>query len=332
MFLLLFVAIAVFFFKTYKAWFHIGIVMGIAILFSLILTPACNRLENLGIGTAVSGLIAVGGFVLILFIFLFSFVPFLIIHAMSLVGRISPTITMVLEYTEKILAKWGERIVPEFNIAQLISSAMAPMTAGIARSSVAFVSAAGNVMMAIVIAYYLLTVRQTAVRHLMMLIPTSYRRAFIAAAKGSRIAVLGYLSGLMKTSLFVGGATFLSLVLLGVREAAILSIFMGVLECFPYVGPVLGSLPILLSVLPMGLGKTMIAFVLIILIQQLESSIIGPYFTASSTSIHPLAAIISVYIGGSLFGLAGILLAIPFVVIGRSVNWTIRSMSIQTDS
>ena len=70
------------------------------------------------------------------------------------------------------------------------------------------------------------------------------------------------------------------------------------------------------------------AILLILAIQQVESGIIGPYFTASSTSIHPLAAIVSVYVGGSLFGFAGILFAAPSVVIVRSVFWSLRNASI----
>ena len=163
---------------------------------------------------------------------------------------------------------------------------------------------------------------------MILLIPTVYRRTVLSAVKGSKNAVLGYLSGIIKTGIFVSAATFIGLVLLGVREAMILSLFMGLLEGFPYIGPVLGSVPILLSVIPMGLGKTVAALTMIFIIQQIEGGIIGPYFTASSTSIHPLAAIISVYIGGSLFGLVGILFAVPLVVIVRSVFWSLRSASI----
>ena len=186
--------------------------------------------------------------------------------------------------------------------------------------------------MSLVIAYYLLTVRQEAGKHIVMLIPTAYRRAVLSAAKGGKNAVLGYLSGLIKTGVFVGAATFLGLLLIGVKEAMILAVFMGLLESFPYIGPVLGSIPILLSVIPMGVSKVAAALVMIFVIQQVESGIIGPYFTASSTSIHPLASIVGIYIGGSLFGLAGILLAIPTVVVLRSVIWSLKSTSILSDA
>jgi len=158
-----------------------------------------------------------------------------------------------------------------------------------------------------------------------MFIPTAYRRILLSALKCGKAAFLGYLSGMIKTSLFVGGATLLVLTILGVKEALILSLFMGLLESLPYIGPVLGSIPILLSVMPLGVGKVIAALVFLFAIQQIESGIVSPYFTASSTSIHPLASLLCVYIGGSLFGLWGVLLSVPFIVVARSMLWSIKS-------
>ena len=66
---------------------------------------------------------------------------------------------------------------------------------------------------------------------------------------------------------------------------------------------------------------------MVIVVQQLEGNFISPFFTASSTSIHPLAALVSVFVLGSLLGLWGILLAVPIVVTLRSVLWSMRQVS-----
>ena len=155
---------------------------------------------------------------------------------------------------------------------------------------------------------------------------------FLCTLSSCRNAILSYLSGMIKTSVFVGAATFAGLLILGVKESLILALFMGLLEVVPYIGPFLGMLPILLSVIPMGMMKTLMALAVVLLIQQIESGIIGPYFTSSSTSIHPLAAILSVFIAGSLFGLIGIVFAVPLVVVMRSILWSVRNASIQTES
>ena len=70
--------------------------------------------------------------------------------------------------------------------------------------------------------------------------------------------------------------------------------------------------------------QTLLALALVVLVQQIEGNFISPYFTASSTSIHPLAALVSVFVLGSLMGVWGILLAVPLVTALRSMIWSLR--------
>ena len=75
----------------------------------------------------------------------------------------------------------------------------------------------------------------------------------------------------------------------------------------------------------------MLALAVIVLVQQVEGNFVSPHFTASGTSLHPLAALVSVFVLGSLFGLWGILLAIPVVVTLRSAIWSARQMTALTN-
>lgn len=136
---------------------------------------------------------------------------------------------------------------------------------------------------------------------------------------------MSYLSGVLKTSLFVFVATLTGLFLLGINDALLLSVFMGILEVFPYIGPILASIPILLTALGQGFGQAVLALIVVIAVQQIEGNFVTPYFTASSTSIKPLSAFIGVFVLGSLMGLWGVVLAIPLIVMVRSVLWSIRS-------
>lgn len=325
-------AAAVFFYKTHEVWRGIASVLGLGGGFALVLTPTCSWLERRGIRRSTASLISVGVLIGLLLIFLMSFVPYLVAHAIDLIRRMTPTLNMMLTQGQACLSRWGLQLKNETSLTQMLTSAAAPLTTGIARGGAALALGVGNLVMVMVIAYYLLCVRRQMGCYLLLLVPTAYRRALLCAVKGCKNAVLGYLSGLMKTSLFVGGATFVGLLLLGIKESLILSLFMAILEVLPYIGPVLGAVPIVLCAIPLGLGKALLALALVVLIQQIEGSVISPYFTASSTSIHPFSAILCVYIGGSLFGLAGIMLAVPAIITLRSALWSMRSAAIQTDS
>ena len=206
----------------------------------------------------------------------------------------------------------------------MIASAVSGVTAFAARGGMAFAAQTGRILFALVLSYYLLCERKRLGGHLLLFVPPAWRPAVLSALMGCRNAAMGYLSGMLKTSAFVGAATYLGLLLLGVPDALLLALFMGIFEVLPYVGPVLAAIPILLSSLPQGLNQTLLALVLVVLVQQIEGNFISPYFTASSTSIHPLAALVSVFVLGSLMGIWGILLAVPLVAALRSMLWSIR--------
>ena len=182
----------------------------------------------------------------------------------------------------------------------------------------------GRLAFALVISYYLLCERESLTKHLLLMLPISWRNAFLLAASGCKNALLSYLSGMLKTSLFVFVATLMGLLLLGIKDALLLALFMGIFEILPYIGPILASIPIVLTAMSQGTSKMLLSLIVVVLVQQIEGNFITPYFTASSTSINPLSALISVFILGSLMGVWGIVLAIPLVVTLRSIMWSIR--------
>ncbi len=187
-----------------------------------------------------------------------------------------------------------------------------------------FLVQTGRLAFALVISYYLLCERESLTKHLLLMLPISWRNAFLLAASGCKNALLSYLSGMLKTSLFVFVATLMGLLLLGIKDALLLALFMGIFEILPYIGPILASIPIVLTAMSQGTSKMLLSLIVVVLVQQIEGNFITPYFTASSTSINPLSALISVFILGSLMGVWGIVLAIPLVVTLRSIMWSIR--------
>ena len=293
--------------------------------FTLLLSPLCTALEKRGIRPALSAALSLGALVLALLLAVASFVPYLVAHTAALAGRITPTLSALLAQSSSLLSRFGLHMDSFSDVTRLLASALSGATARLARSGMSLAAQAGRAAFALALAYYLLGERRAIVSHLLLCLPLSWRTPFLQAMRGCGNAVLGYLSGVAKTSLFVGGATFLGLALLGVRDALLLALFMGVLEVLPYIGPVLASIPILLSTLPQGLYPSLLALALVIAVQQVEGSFVSPHFTASSTSIHPLSALVSVFVLGSLFGLWGVLLAVPLVVTARSLLWSLGS-------
>ena len=321
-----------FFYATRNTWLQILLVVFLSGIFALLLMPVCRWLERKGLPTSAASLVSILVLLLGAAAVILLFLPLFCRHAAELVRRISTTWTAFAEQVNVLAGKWGFGALASDSIQQLAAAFVKPLTTGIARSSAALLSALGHTAFSLVLAYYLLTTHRRAGKHLLMLIPMRLRPVVLLALSGCKNAAMSYLAGMFKTSVFVGAATSVGLLLLGIDGALILGLMMGFLEVLPYAGPVIGAIPILISAIPMGKGTTALALGLIVLVQQLESSVAGPYFTATSTSLHPLAAILCVFVGGSLFGIWGILLAVPLLIMGRSILWSVRSAANRFES
>ena len=307
-----------------------GAVLGIAAVFAfagvftLLLAPVCRALERGGVRTPLAAGIAVGGLLLLALLVVSAFVPYLATRSIELIRRNAPTLAALTRRVGETLEHAGLRSAGGQESGNMIASAVTAMTAFAARGGMAFAAQTGRILFALVLSYYLLCERKRLGGHLLLFVPPAWRSTVLFALLGCRNSAMGYLSGMLKTSAFVGAATYLGLLALGVPDALLLAVFMGIFEMLPYVGPVLAAIPILLSSLPMGLNQTLLTLALVVLVQQIEGNFISPYFTASGTSIHPLAALVSVFVLGSLMGIWGILLAVPLVAALRSMLWSIR--------
>ncbi len=319
------VFLGVCFIKWRRQFAEAAVVFAYAATFSLLLAPLCIRLEKLRFSSGTAAGISILSFLLILAILISVFVPYFVAQCSALVLRIAPVITEIMESSEGWYAA-GE-MIKNASVSETMIMTAGTLTSALAKWSAVLAAQAGKILFALVITYYFLRERKVFSMNLLLCIPLAHRRRFMFLLSGCRNAVLGYLSGMLKTSVFVTAATFLGLRLLGIQNAFLFSLIMGIMELVPYIGPIVASVPILLSCLAYGGQKMLMVFGVIILVQQMESNFVGPYFASSSTSIHPLTALIGAYVFGNLAGIWGIVLAVPLIVTAKSIVYSIRQFS-----
>ncbi len=126
-----------------------------------------------------------------------------------------------------------------------------------------------------------------------------------------------YMSGLILVILIVGTLNTVSLLLLGIPNAVFFGFFAAVLVLVPYIGVAIGSLlPIVMALITKdsawyALGVAACFAV----IQFLEGNFITPYVVGSKVSLNSLAAIVSLILFGNLWGLPGLVLALPLTAV-----------------
>ena len=97
----------------------------------------------------------------------------------------------------------------------------------------------------------------------------------------------------------------------------ILGIIMGIFNIIPYIGPILGSIPIIFVAATQGFNRIWLALILIVAVQQIDNLFVHPYVISSSLQIHPAVVLLCVTAGSSIGSLPGMVLAIPIFIILR---------------
>lgn len=168
-----------------------------------------------------------------------------------------------------------------------------------------------------VLSYYFLRDRAYFCYQFSLWIPVRYRKTSLKILREMRRELGSYLRGQAMISLAVALLTALGLLLLGIPSYIALGLLMGVCEMIPYIGPLIGGIPVVLFSLPLGLNRTLWAVALVILIQQAEGYFLSPRLMSGAVSLHPVYILLLLTAGGLAGGLWGMMAAIPLFVCAR---------------
>ena len=103
--------------------------------------------------------------------------------------------------------------------------------------------------------------------------------------------------------------------LLGLMDAIVLGLIAGLLECIPFLGPTLSTVPALLLALGKGGMTPLWVLLAYIGVQALENNIVLPLIMSRGMKLHAVAVIFSMLLCVAAFGVLGVLVAAPLVAI-----------------
>jgi predicted PurR-regulated permease PerM len=180
-----------------------------------------------------------------------------------------------------------------------------------ARALSAAAAQIGNFFIAPVIAFYLTRDVDCLRESFASWLPPGSREKVMQTVSDIDAALAGWVRGIAIVTAFVGVFSGTALALLKVEYALPLAFIAAMMEVIPYFGPILGLLPAVL----MAFRRSVVTAFLVVLaftaIQQIESAVLSPRIMGDRVGLHPLAVISSVIVGGGLFGVAGMLIAVP---------------------
>lgn len=133
--------------------------------------------------------------------------------------------------------------------------------------------------------------------------------------------IQSYLLGLLFEAIIMSILNSAGLLILGIEYAVLLGIIGALLNVIPYLGGIVSTaLPMLVAIVTKdSLASPLMVLGVYLLIQFIDNNFIVPFVVASRVKINALFSIIVVLIFGSLFGIAGMFLAIPFIAIVKII-------------
>jgi predicted PurR-regulated permease PerM len=150
---------------------------------------------------------------------------------------------------------------------------------------------------------------------LVRLVPPGYRTAIDEAMLACGHALSRWLLGQGISMLFVGSATAIGLALLGMPMALAIGVIAGVLAFIPFFGPIVSGILAVLLAFMQGPAQALYVAGLCVAIQQIEGNILMPFVQRWAVELPPVLGITAAVIFGLLFGLPGVMLATPLMVV-----------------
>ena len=125
-----------------------------------------------------------------------------------------------------------------------------------------------------------------------------------------------FIRGQLLDALIVGALSSIGLSIIKLDFAVLIGMTAGIANIIPYFGPIIGSVPaIIVGLLSGSPIKALLAVIVLVVVQQIDGTLIAPKVVGDSVGLHPVFVMLSIIIGGAYFGLWGMLIAVPAAAI-----------------
>jgi predicted PurR-regulated permease PerM len=153
------------------------------------------------------------------------------------------------------------------------------------------------------------------------IIPNRYFELTVIIIEKADYVLKTFFRAMMVEIVVVAALSIIALTIVGVPYSIVIGILAGVANVIPYLGPAIGIIAAILTILLTGEPLMMIVSTIIALeiVQLLDNQLVYPIIMGRSMEMHPLAILLTVLAGGYTFGLVGMLFAVPVMFLIKEI-------------
>ncbi|MBN2828979.1 MAG: AI-2E family transporter [Candidatus Cloacimonetes bacterium] len=315
----------------------------LATIFAYILNPVVVFFESKGLCRVKSIVIVYIALIMIIGWSIYFLIPALIDQAYSVIDALKGTsesggfefdmIPIVIKMRESIAQLQAK--LPMLDLDPYISQAGNLLRRFVVNAPQLLIDYSGNMLKAFsiiatmpIMGFFLLKDWHKFKKSIFSMIPNKYLELSMHLMEKSDQIVGRYLRALLVEIVIISALASTVLTIIGVKYSVLIGTLAGFANVIPYLGPWMGIIFAVLSVLITG--KETIYILITVLgmwfVQIVDNNFVYPLVIGKNTEMHPLIVLLTVMAGGWAFGLTGMLFSVPVVYL---IYGLVRELYIQ---
>lgn len=164
-----------------------------------------------------------------------------------------------------------------------------------------------------VITFFMLMNGRKVFNAIFRAVPSRYVETVLSIVCEFDVIVGRFVRGQIIEAVCVAVMSVAGLLFLNIEYAVIIGIVAGLANMIPYMGPVAGAVPAIISAITFHQDSTIVIKVvlLFVIIQFIDNNFIQPIVVSKGMKIHPAVIIFVVLAGAQMGGVIGMFLAVP---------------------
>ena len=241
-------------------------------------------------------------------------------------------IKTALEEGTDMFMKWMRT-----DLLNMTNEIMSNLTEGV----FSVVSEIFNIIIGIIISIYILFSKELFVRQskkgIYAVFSTDHANMILHLTTKSNEIFGGFIIGKVIDSAIIGILCFFGLSILNMPYVMLVSVIVGVTNVIPFFGTYIGAVPSTILILLNDPVKGLYFIIFILLLQQFDGNILGPKILGNSTGLSAFWVIVSILLGGGLFGFVGMVMGVPafavfYYIVDMILDNRLRQKNLPTDT
>ena len=299
----------------------IGVPVACGAVIYYLVKPIYDYLLNKKVPKGIAILLVMVGVIVIFIMIITSLVPIIQKQLLDLVSQLPYYYQIISEQVEKFMQTgFFETIQEQFNkintdfiqsITERLNGILNFTFSGIG----SVVGIIGDIVITVmtmpVILYYLLKDGNKVIPFVTRMFPTRSQHKISVMLNEMNQQVSSYIRGQITVAICVGFTYIIGYTLIGLPYGVTIGMIAGLLTIIPYIGSIIGLTPAL--IIGFVTNPTLALHVLLVFVieQLIESRVLQPLILGSSLKMHPVTILIILLAAGKMFGLVGLLIAVP---------------------